>query len=139
MIKMFENDTNRMILLKTVNLNQVSGETLRKFFEKISNDEIDFDLLESLKERLIADYSDLQRFSKRWTTKIKVLSSREITELFQVLNSYFGEEENALLQVKLLIEQNKQQKLEIKTLQQKNIEVEKQITHLKSENKSLRQ
>jgi hypothetical protein len=111
-IQMIEEDKNRIILLKTVHLEFVSSDLLKKFFENIQNDEIDFELFESLKKRLFSDYSNQRQIENRWKTKPKILSQQEIPELFDILYSYFGEEKNPIDQVKLLINQIEQLKRE---------------------------
>jgi hypothetical protein len=60
---MINEDRNRMILLKTVHYEFASSYLLKRFFENIHNDEIDFELFESLKKRLFADYSDKERLA----------------------------------------------------------------------------
>jgi hypothetical protein len=51
--------------LKSVNLELVSSHLLKRFFENISNDEIDFELFDSVKKILSTDYSDQEQLSKR--------------------------------------------------------------------------
>jgi hypothetical protein len=77
-------------------LDYVSSQLLHEFFEKITNDEIDFEFLELLKKRLVANHSDQPRLTKRWKIKPKVLLLNEIKHLFQLLNSYFGDENNPI-------------------------------------------
>jgi hypothetical protein len=122
--QMIEKDKNRMVLLNSVHLDYVSPNLLKEFFENLPNDEIDFELLELLKKRSFSDYSDQDKLSKRWKTKPKVLSQTEITELFQILNSHFEDENNPISQTKFLIEQIKQMKNEIDLLQKKYTQLE---------------
>jgi hypothetical protein len=102
---MIKEDKKRMVLLKSVYLDYVSGDLLKEFFENVPNEEIDFALLESLKKRAFANYSDRDRLSKRWKTKPKVLSQTEII---------------------------KQMKKENESLQQRNLDLEKAIEELKN-------
>jgi hypothetical protein len=108
--KMIQRDKNRMILLKTVHLEFVSSHLVKKFFDNIPNDEIDYETFESLKRRLFSDYSDQDQLSKRWKTKPKILSQTETNEIFDILNSYFEDGNKPNEQIKLLIDQIKQLK-----------------------------
>jgi hypothetical protein len=135
--KMIKRDRNRMVLLKTIKFDYVSSHLFKDFFDDICQNEFNLELLEILKKKLVADYSDQINLSKRWSTKPKILHRIETIELFQMLNSYFGEEQNPISQVKVLIEQIQQQKLEIEFLQKKNIPNYDQIKQMKSDNESL--
>lgn len=124
-IEMIKHDKNRLILLQTIHFEFVSSSLLKKFFEIIRNDEIDIEIFESLKKRLIEDYSNQSKLSKRWKSKPTHLSEGETEELFQLLNSFSEDESNPLEKTKLLIEQNT-------SLQNKIQQLEKEIERLKS-------
>jgi hypothetical protein len=87
-VKMIEEGKNKIVLLKGAKLDYVSGNLLKEFLQKISNDEIDFELFKALKRRVIPDYSDLGKLSNRWTKNQKSFLKKEINELFQMLTSY---------------------------------------------------
>jgi hypothetical protein len=119
--------------LKAVKLDYVSSHLLKELFAKIPNNELDFELLEAFKNRLTPDYTNLEILSKRWTKKPKILSEKEIKELFQSLISHFGEQQNPFLQIQLLIDQINQQKLEIESLKEKNNQKDLQINQATKE------
>jgi hypothetical protein len=75
--KMVRKEKNRMILLKFVKLDYVSGHLLKEFFESVPNDEIDSELLEELKKALVSDHSDIQKLSKRWKISPKVYPQKK--------------------------------------------------------------
>jgi hypothetical protein len=112
-VNLIEKDNNRMILLKAVHFEFVSSHLLKNFFQNIYNDEIDFELFESLKKRLFTDYSDQKSLEKMWKSKPKLISQSGTDELFNVLNSYFQEENNPIEQAKAIIKQNRQLKAEL--------------------------
>jgi hypothetical protein len=124
--KMIDEDKNRKVLLKTVHFEFVSSHFLKKFFENIPIDEIDFELFESLKKRLFSDYSGQKQFANRWRTKPKILSETEASDILELLQSYFEEERNPLKQIKSLIEQIKQLKKDNESLQKRNQQFEKE-------------
>jgi hypothetical protein len=127
-VKMIEEDKNRMILLKSVHFEFVSSHSLKKFFENIHNDEIDFELFELLKKRLLTDYSDQEILKNRWRMNPKVLSELEIEELFNIFNSFFQQEQNPIEQAKLLIKENewlKKENEKIESLQNQILQLEK--------------
>jgi hypothetical protein len=64
-MNMINKDKNRMILLQTIRFEFVSSHLLKSLFNYIFNDEIDFELFESLKKRLFTDYSDQEMLSTR--------------------------------------------------------------------------
>jgi hypothetical protein len=98
--KMIKDTRNRMILLKSVHLEVVSSDLLKKFFSNISNDEIDCEMFESLKKRIISDYSDQEQQSTRWKLKPKIFCGTEAKEIFDALNSYFENEQKPTEQIK---------------------------------------
>jgi hypothetical protein len=102
-IRMIELDKNRTILLQTIHFEFVSSHLLKQFFDNIPNDEIDFELFESLKKRLFTDYSDQEKLSKRWKSKPKLLSQTKTSELLGILSSYFNQKWNPIEATKLLI------------------------------------
>jgi hypothetical protein len=122
-MKMIEDDKKRMILLQTIHFEFVSSNLLKRFFDNIHIDEVDFGVFESLKKRLFSDYSNQDKLSKRWKTKPKVLSESEAREIHDILNLYFSEENNPLFQIKSLIEQIKQ----LKTINDQQTEEIKQL------------
>jgi hypothetical protein len=62
---------------------------LKEFFVNISNDEIEFEVFESLKKNFFSDYSEQDELSKRWKIKPKILTETETNEICDILNSHF--------------------------------------------------
>jgi hypothetical protein len=52
---LIDSDSTRKVLLKTIKFPFVSIDLMKQFIENYNIDEIDFDLFQSLKERLIFD------------------------------------------------------------------------------------
>jgi hypothetical protein len=121
LISMIKENKQKIILLKTVHFEFVSSELLEKLFENISNDEIDLELFGSLKNRLIENYSDREKLANRWGNKTDVISSKEKTDILQIINSYFGEKKEPLEQIKRLIKENKTLKIESDELKYLNV------------------
>lgn len=123
---MIELDKNRTILLQTIHFEFVSSHLLKQFFDNIPNDEIDFELFESLKKRLFTDYSDQEKLSKRWKSKPKLLSQTKTSELLGILSSYFNQKWNPIEATKLLIKQNQKLKQVVESLQDRICQLEKE-------------
>jgi hypothetical protein len=130
-MNMIEKDKSRMILLQTVHFEFVSSDLMKRFFENIHNDEIDFELFESLKKRLFADYSDEEKLSKRWKTMPKYLNEIETNRLFNAFESYFGENKNPIKQIQILVEESQKFKIDNKRLQTMILQLEKENCTLK--------
>jgi hypothetical protein len=124
-IHMIKEDKNRMILLKTIHFEFVSSELMKTFFDHIHFDEIDIELFESLKKRLFSDYSVLNVLTTRWKSKPSILSQKETADLFALLNSHSNEVNSPIQQVK-------QMKLDNENLQNRILQLEKEISELKN-------
>jgi hypothetical protein len=63
---LIEKTNNWMFLLKEVHFEFFSSQLLKRFFQIIHNDEIDFESFEPRKKRLFTDYWDQNSLEKRW-------------------------------------------------------------------------
>lgn len=128
-VKLVKSDNKRKSLLNLVCYPLVSSKLMIHFFDKFPFEQIDSDIFESFKERLICDIAkpNTKIPSYRWKEHPKFISRKEISELFKLLISFFGEEGNIIDQVKNLINQNLKNSQAVQELTLENNDLKKQI------------
>jgi hypothetical protein len=107
-MKMIEEDKSRISLLGAVQVAYVSENLLNDFFEKISTNDIDLELLESMKKKIVDGNTNLEKLSQRWKTTPNSLSAEEKCQILNIIDSLSQEKQKSLMQSRLLAEQIKQ-------------------------------
>jgi hypothetical protein len=86
-LELIKRDSNRKVLLKSVFYPGVSTSLLISYFKDFPVEEIDFDLFNSLKERIFSDVflSDPFPSSNRWRNPPKSQSKKEVEQIYQMI------------------------------------------------------
>jgi hypothetical protein len=94
-VELIRRDSNRKILLKYLFFPGMLSSLLLPFFRDFSVEEIDPDLFESLKIRLLCNTFLLDSFpSSRWQNSPRFLSKNEMDENLELLHDHFQQSAN---------------------------------------------
>jgi hypothetical protein len=115
-VDLIGSDPNRKILLRTIFFPDVSSSRLINYFNTLPVEEMDSDLFESLKIRLLCDVFQPNSVpSSRWRNPPTFRSKEESDKIFNLLQSYFHKTSNPVQLIQSLI--NEKEKAE-KTIQE---------------------
>jgi hypothetical protein len=121
-VRLIEKDSNRKILLNSIFFPGVSSSLLISYFKDYPIEDLDSDLFESLKQRLFCDVllpTSLPS-STRWRKPPKLLSTKEIEDILELLHNHFPQSSNPVEQVEFLIHEKQNSKIEIEEMKREN-------------------
>lgn len=132
---LIKQNPSRKILLKTIHYPFVSSDYLDTFFNELSFEDLDEDLFECFKERLVCDITKPVTFpsTDRWKSKYRFISLDEINSIFDLLRIQFGKIGQPVEQIQSLIHDNAKYIKKISELNQKNESIHTQIHELQDQ------